>query len=40
MTLRESLMALFNFRREAAAPAAAANAAAEMEAFLKGFSIE
>lgn len=38
MTLRESLMALFNFRREAAAPAS--NAPAEMEAFLKGFSIE
>jgi len=31
-------MALFNFRREAAAPAT--NAPAEMEAFLKGFSIE
>ena len=31
-------MALFNFRREAAAPAP--NAPAEMEAFLKGFSIE
>ncbi len=38
MTLRESLMALFNFRREATAPAS--NAPAEMEAFLKGFSIE
>lgn len=38
MTLRESLMALFNFRREATAPAT--NAPAEMEAFLKGFSIE
>jgi len=38
MTLRESLMALFNFRREAAAPAS--TAPAEMEAFLKGFSIE
>lgn len=38
MTLRESLMALFNFRREAAAPAS--NAPAEMEAFLNGFSIE
>lgn len=38
MTLRESLMALFNFRRDATAPAS--NAPAEMEAFLKGFSIE
>lgn len=38
MTLRESLMALFNFRREATAPVS--NAPAEMEAFLKGFSIE
>jgi methylenetetrahydrofolate reductase (NADPH) len=38
MTLRESLMALFNFRREATAPAS--TAPSEMEAFLKGFSIE
>jgi methylenetetrahydrofolate reductase (NADPH) len=38
MTLRESLMALFNFRREAAT--AASTAPSEMEAFLKGFSIE
>lgn len=33
-------MALFNFRRDATAPAATSNAPAEMEAFLKGFSIE
>jgi methylenetetrahydrofolate reductase (NADPH) len=37
MTLRESLMALFNFRREAAP---ASNDTAAVEAFLKGFSIE
>ena len=42
MTLRESLMALFNFRREAtaAAQSTTSNAPAQMEAFLKGFSIE
>lgn len=38
MTLKETLMALFNFRREA--PASTTTAPAELEAFLKGFSIE